>query len=141
MTQLHTQHWHAAVTYPGYQDGYDDRPFEDIDNALDYANQARDAFLEDGHSVTEVDRPEDDVSGVIQRYQAAEEEAATVAAVEVRPCHAGGCLPGRSFDFLPVDVAESCPTHMLDPGVPKRGGRGHHLELPPGRPTTGLKGA
>jgi hypothetical protein len=108
--QLATQHWHVAVTYPGYEDGYEDQPFEDIDGALDYANQTRDTFREDGHRVTEVDRPDDDVAGVIQRYQATEEEDETVAVVEVRPCHQGGCLPGHPVpDSLPVYVADSSP--------------------------------
>jgi hypothetical protein len=101
MMQPHAQHWHVAVTYPEYQDGYEDQPFEDVDVALDYANQTRDTFREDGHRVTEVDRPEDDVSGVIQRYRATEEEDATVATVEVRPCRQAGCLSGRSVDARP----------------------------------------
>jgi hypothetical protein len=91
-----TQHWHVAVMYPGYEDGYENQPFEDIDAALDYANQTRETFRQDGHRVTEVDDPADDAAGVVQRYRATEEEDGTVAVVEVRPCHQRGCLPGRS---------------------------------------------
>jgi len=90
--QLDTQHWHVGVTYPGYQDGYEDQPFADVDSALDYADQTRDGFREDGHKVTEVDRRDDDKAGVIERYRAADGEGATVAIVVVRPCHKGGCL-------------------------------------------------
>jgi hypothetical protein len=109
LMQLHTQHWHVAVTYPGYRDGYEDRAFEDIDGALDYANQAQDTFREDGHTVTEVDSPEDDVAGVIRRYEATEEKDATIAVVEVRPCHQATCLPGRSTDARPAEAAGSWP--------------------------------
>ena len=89
-----TQHWHVAVVYFGYRDGYEDQPFEDVDSALDYANQTWDAFREDGLQVTEVDSPDDDQAGVIERYRADEGEA-TVAVVEVRPCHEGDCLGPR----------------------------------------------
>jgi hypothetical protein len=127
MMQLDTQHWHVAVTYPGYRDGYEDQPFEDVDGALDYANQTRDTFREDGHRVTEVDRSDDDLAGVIQRYQATEEEDETVAVIEVRPCHQRECLPGHQApDSLPVyaadhlpSLAESYPTQMLDVGRPE----------------------
>ncbi len=70
--QLDTQHWHVGVTYPGYQDGYEDPPFADVDSALDYADQTRDGFREDGHNVTEGDRRDDDKAGVIERYRAAD---------------------------------------------------------------------
>jgi hypothetical protein len=89
-----TQHWHVAVVYFGYRDGYEDQPFEDVDSALDYANQTWDTFREDGLQVTEVDNPDDDQAGVIERYRADEGEA-TVAVVEVRPCHDRGCLGPR----------------------------------------------
>ena len=42
-----TQHWHVAVTYFGYRDGYEDQPFGDVDSALDYATQTSDTFRED----------------------------------------------------------------------------------------------
>ena len=83
--QLDTQHWHVAVTYPGHRDGNEDQPFEDVDRALDYANETWDTFREDGHQVTKVDRPGDDRTGVIERYRAADGKGGTVAVVEVRP--------------------------------------------------------
>jgi hypothetical protein len=130
MTKLSTQHWHVGVTFPGYRDGYEDQPFEDVDGALDYANQTRDAFRQDGHVVTEVDRPDDDAAGVIQRYRATEEEDETVALVEVRPCHHAGCLLGQPADSLldqfadspPLSV-ESYPADVLNIGGPRLAGR------------------
>jgi hypothetical protein len=129
--QLHTQHWHVGVTYPGYRDGYEDLAFEEIDAALDYANQARDTFREDGHTVTEVDTPEDDVAGVIRRYEATEDKDAMVAVVEVRPCHQIGCLRGQSTETLPAEAAgnwpplvQSRPVQALVIGGSRRAGRG-----------------
>src|SRR5437016_2811411 len=95
--QLDTQHWHVAVTYPGHRDGNEDQPFEDVDRALDYANETWDTFREDGHQVTKVDRPGDDRTGVIERYQAADGKGGTVAVVEVRPCYKDGCLSPPPF--------------------------------------------
>jgi hypothetical protein len=140
MPQLRTQHWHVAVRYPDYQDGYEDQPFEEIDGALDYANETRETFREDGHRVAEVDRPEDDVAGVIQRYQATEEEGATVAIIEVRPCHQEHCLPRREAHPLPFEVAdswqplvESYPSQMPDIGRSKLTGRPLTVRMAPGR--------
>jgi hypothetical protein len=142
LMQLYTQHWHVAVTYPGCRDGYEDRPFEDIDGALDYANQAGDTFREDGHTVTEVDTPEDDVAGVIRRYEATEEEDDTVAVVEVRPCHQVSCLRGQPTDALPAEAAgnwpplvQSRPVQALVIGGSRRAGRqvGEALRLVAGR--------
>jgi hypothetical protein len=99
---------------PRYQDGYVDQPFADVDGALDYADQTRDGFRKDGHKVTEVDRREDDKSGVIERYRAADGEGATVAIVVVRPCYKGRCLLERSYHSLPVEVALS-GGHWLRP--------------------------
>jgi hypothetical protein len=94
--QAVTQHWHVGVVYFGYRDGYEDQPFEDVESALDYANQTWDTFREDGLQVTEVDSPDDDRAGVIERYRAEEGEA-TIAVVEVKPCHDRSCLGPRPF--------------------------------------------
>jgi hypothetical protein len=107
VVMLDTQHWHVGVTYPGYQAGYEDQPFADVDGALDYADQTRDGFRKDGYKVTEVDRRDDDKAGVIERYRAADGKGATVAIVVVRPCYKGGCLLKRSYHSLPVEVAVS----------------------------------
>jgi hypothetical protein len=80
--------------------------------------------------VTEVDRPDDDAAGVIQRYMATEEEDETVALVEVRPCHHAGCLLGQPADSLldqfadspPLSV-ESYPADVLNIGGPRLAGR------------------
>jgi hypothetical protein len=112
--KVDAQHWHVAVTYFGYRDGYEDQPFADVDSALDYANQTWDTFREDGLQLTEVDRPDDDRVGVIERYQAEEGEA-TVAVVEVRPCYKEGCLepepPFRSRS-APASPAWSSPGQL-----------------------------
>lgn len=91
MIELQTRHWHVAVTYPTHRDGYEEQPFEDVDTALDYANQTRETLQSDGHQVIEVDSPEDDEAGVIQRYHAHKQEGATVAIVQVRACHREWC--------------------------------------------------
>lgn len=99
MIQLETQHWHVAVTYPAYRHGVEEQPFEDVDSALDYARQTRDTLQSDGHRVTEVDSPEDDVAGVIQSYHASEAAGATVAIVQVRACHREWCRLTRPNFF------------------------------------------
>ena len=81
------QHWHVVVSYPGYPDGDEDLPFRHVDHALHYAAETGDMFKRDGHRVTEVEAPEDDRIGVIQRYHVSDEEGAPVALIEVRPCH------------------------------------------------------
>ncbi len=136
MMQLHTHHWHVSVTCPEYRDVCEDQSFEDVDSALDYAGQTRDTFTEDGHTMTEVDRPDDDVSGVIQRYQATE-ETATPALVEVRPCHQAACLPERAGDPGGVagdavpPTAGNHPIHMLNVGGSARPTRSFRLVLGP----------
>jgi hypothetical protein len=121
--QLGSQHWHVAVTYPGYHDGFEDQPFQNVDSALDYANQTWDTFRQDGHQVTELDRPDDDRTGVIERYLAADREGGTVAVVEVRPCYKDGCLSLPSFPFrataadswwLRLNRAMASPQAQLD---------------------------
>ena len=112
MMQLYTHHWHVAVTRPEHRDGCEDRSFEDVDSAVDYAGRRRDGLLRDGHTMTEVDRPDDDVSGVIQRYQDTE-QGGHPAMVEVRPCHRAGCLPERSRERLGA-VGETLPPELQD---------------------------
>jgi hypothetical protein len=138
MMQLYTHHWHVAVTSPEDCQGCQDQSFEDVDSAVDYANETRDTLAGEGHTMTEVDRPDDDVSGVIQRYQATEEEEdATPALVEVRPCHQAGCLPEGAHDRLrAVDgtlppPAGNHPIHMLNVGGANRPTRSFRLVAGP----------
>jgi hypothetical protein len=93
--QTNAQHWHVAVTYPSHHRGDDDRPFEDVDAALENADRAMHRLQGDGLSVAEVEGRDDDKAGIIERYEAAEGKA-TVAVVEVRPCYRRGCLPPRA---------------------------------------------
>jgi hypothetical protein len=137
MMQLHTHHWHVAVTSPEDRQGCQDQSFEDVDRAVDYANQTRNTLAEGGHPMTEVDRPDDDVSGVIQRFQGTEEADATPALVEVRPCHKAGCLPEEARDHLGVvdgrlpPPAGNHPIHMLNIGGADRPTRSFRLVAGP----------
>jgi hypothetical protein len=90
--QLDTQHWHVAVVYPGHSRSDLDRPFEDIEDALEYADRALERRMGSDHTVTEMDRPDDDRAGVVQRHRAADGVGETIAVVEVRPCFERGCL-------------------------------------------------
>ena len=138
MMQLHTQHWHVAVTSPEDRQGCQDQSFEDVESAVDYANQTRDTLAEGGHRMTEVDRPDDDVSGVIQRFQATEEVDAKPALVEVRPCHQAGCVPDEARDN-PLRVIDRTlpppsgnhPIHMLNVGGANRPTRSFRLAAGP----------
>jgi hypothetical protein len=136
MMQLHTHHWHVSITCPEYRECGEDQSFEDVDSALEYADHTRDTLTEDGHTMTEVDRPDDDVSGVIQRYQDTD-EAATPALVEVRPCHQAACLPegspepgGVAADTVPP-AAGNHAIHMLNVGGPTRPTRSFRLVAGP----------
>jgi hypothetical protein len=93
MTQLDTQHWHVEMTFPGHRKAYENDSFNDIESAVGYADQARDNLRQSGHQVTEVDRPDDDVAGVVQRYRARSKRGDTAAIIEVRPCYQERCLP------------------------------------------------
>ena len=85
------QHWHVAVAYPGYPDGDEELAFRHLDHALDYAAQTQDMFRRDGHTVTEVETPSDDRTGVVQRYHVVDQPGGTpVALIEVRACHEPG---------------------------------------------------
>lgn len=84
------QHWHVAVSYPGYPDGDEDMAFRHLEHALDFTDQTADTFRRDGQAVTEVDAPEDDKAGVVRRYHVADEQGGTVALIDVRPCHRVG---------------------------------------------------
>lgn len=140
--QLYTHHWHVAVTRPEHRGGCEDQSFEDVESAVDYANRRVDGFLHDGHTMTEVDRPDDDVSGVIQRHQDTEQEPRP-ATVEVRPCHRVGCLPERSRERLGAvggtlpPQADDYPIDVLSTGGLRRSFRAVNRS---GRPLGGPLG-
>ena len=49
--RVDAQHWHVAVTYFGYRDGYEDQPFGDVATRSGALERARNAILSTGADV------------------------------------------------------------------------------------------
>ena len=83
-------HWHVAISCPGLEDGSEERMFQDLHFAIDWANEVRLTLLELAHeSSTEVTDGRDRREGVIRRYYVSDEYGAPVAIIEVRSCLEG----------------------------------------------------
>ena len=80
-------HWHVTVTYPGVERGSEERVFEDLHLALDWANDVRRALVTLAHeSSTEVTEGRDRQEGVIRRYYVSDDFGAPFAIIEVLSC-------------------------------------------------------